>query len=146
MIIHIFGPLPPCHCQVQATHQYYRHVLDNPPPPLMRDVIYGWSLEVGVLHADVGAAVGDAQLAAEALEGVDGDVGVAGGGEAAVLVLLREQPRGHGHGVVRLVPQEEAHEGVGGDLDVDRVGHLRPRVLLLEALQLRLPPLLAAQG
>ena len=39
-----FGFLePPCHCPSHTTCQYYRHVLDNPPPPLMRDVIYGWS-------------------------------------------------------------------------------------------------------
>ena len=25
-------PSPPCHCPIQATYQYYRHVLTNPPP------------------------------------------------------------------------------------------------------------------
>ena len=31
----IFGfldPLPPCHCPIHATYQYYCHVLTNPPP------------------------------------------------------------------------------------------------------------------
>ena len=39
---HIHGPLPPCHCPIHATYQYYCHVVNIPLPLLVRDVIYGW--------------------------------------------------------------------------------------------------------
>ena len=37
-------PLRPCHCPNNATCRHYCHILDNPLPPLVRDIIYGWSL------------------------------------------------------------------------------------------------------
>ena len=35
-IVGFMDPLPPCHCQIHSTYQYYHHVLDNPLPPSVR--------------------------------------------------------------------------------------------------------------